>query len=188
MAETFSITEVSQFLKTICLLFLCILNVKTAELIEYCSTHFIQESVIQCTGSHELPKWESGIRAWEQYIPVFDAWFHHQKRITTKFIRIELNPTLPDSFPSSVGFECPISKNYEKTNDALIGKLFQLSKIYVNVLQRASLMHSDFQYEMDSFWTYRVLFSSLLPISNILDFMLYLTAENSMHRHSSVAR
>lgn len=99
----------------------------------------------------------------EKYISIYDGWFHHKKRIAINF-RIELNTTLPASFLSSVDFWFPLSKSYGKNNnDALIGKLFLLSKIYVNVLQSTSLLHSHFQHMMDSFWTPEVLFFLLFP-------------------------
>lgn len=146
-------TKASQFLKTICLLFLCILNVKTAELFEYykenVEMHIAQisfkkqwfnvEGPINCLSERVLS---------EQYISVCDGWFYHKERIATNFRRIELITTLPDRFLSSIDYGFPIFKNYENSNDFLIGKLLQLSNIYVyiyiSVLQRDSVQSGQF--------------------------------------------
>jgi len=129
VTEMFPIVEVSPVLSTICLLFLCILNVKTAELFEYYkeklemhTAHtpfknqwFEVQVPINCLSEKAVSEW---------YIVVFEDWIHHKKRIATNFRR-RLNITLPNSFLSSVDSRFPISKNYEKNNnDALIGKLF----------------------------------------------------------------
>lgn len=169
-------TKASQFLKTICWLFLCILNVKTAELFLYykenVEMHIAQISFKKPWFNAEVPINCLSERVLsEQYISVFDGWFYHKERIATNFRRIGLITTLPDRFLSSIDFGFPIFKNYENSNDFLIGKLLQLSNIYISVLQRDSLFHSDFQYKVDSFWTHEIFFFSRPRICNILEFI-----------------
>lgn len=131
VTEMFPIAEVSPALSAICLLFRCILNVKTVELFEY-----YKEKVGMHTAHTSFKNQWFGVQVpinclsekvvSERYVLVFEDWLHHKKGIATNFRR-RLNRTLPDSFLSSVDSGFPISKTYEKkkkNNDPLIGKLF----------------------------------------------------------------
>lgn len=78
--------KASQFLKTICLIFLCTLNVKTAELFE-CYTENVAMHIVHILFKKQWFNVPVPVNCLnekvvsEKYIYISDGWFHHKRKL-----------------------------------------------------------------------------------------------------------